>query len=46
MAIFCQQHAGRERWNTTTVCRIEVHQRSVAEKQNDLRTRGRIMFQY
>jgi len=27
-----------------TVCRIEVHQRSAAEKQNDYLTRGRIML--
>jgi len=26
------------------VCRIEVHQRSAAEKQNDYLTRGRIML--
>jgi len=37
-------HTGREKWNTKTVCRIAVHQRSEAEKQNDYLTRGRIMF--
>jgi len=37
-------HNDREKWNTTTVCRTEIHQRSAAEKQNDYLTRGRIMF--
>jgi len=37
-------HTGSEKWNTKTVCRIEVHQRLVAEKQNDYLTHGRIMF--
>jgi len=37
-------HTGREKWSTKTVSRIEVHQRSAAEKQNDYLARGRIMF--
>jgi len=37
-------YTGCEKWNTKTVCRIEVHQRSAAEKQNDCLTHGRIMF--
>jgi len=37
-------HTGREKWNIKTVCRIEVHQRPAAEKQNVYLTRGRIIF--
>jgi len=37
-------HTSREKWNTKTVCRNEVHQRSAAEKQNDYLPRGRVMF--
>jgi len=37
-------HTGRENWNATTVCRIDIHQRSAAGKQNDCLTHGRIMF--